>query len=232
MRADLYVSEKLNISRNQASELIKNGKIKIDGVQISKASLEITNGEIEVDEVIYVSRAALKLKNYLKDRDLQGLSALDIGSSTGGFIQILLERGAKSVVGVDVGDNQLSQILRQNPKVEIFEKTDIRSFDSQELFDIVTVDISFISLLNVIEDILKFVKNDVIFLFKPQFEVGKLAKRDKNGVVKDSKAIKSAQTKFEATVCKLGFTLINFEPSKIAGKDGNEELFYEFKRSN
>lgn len=232
MRADLFLSKKLNISRNQASELIKNSKVKINSQQITKVSFEVDeNAEVEVDETIYVSRAALKLKAYLQDRIFPDISVLDIGSSTGGFMQILLEKGAKKVVGVDVGEGQLSPLLRENPKVESFEKTDIRAFSYPENFPLVTVDISFISLLNVLPEILNFAQDRIIFLFKPQFEVGKEAKRDKNGVVKDAKAIKIAQTKFETAVCKAGFKLLNFEASKLSGKDGNEEFFYEFERA-
>lgn len=233
MRADLFLSQKLNISRNQASELIKNGKVKINFKEVNKASFEVLdeNACFEVDEKIYVSRAALKLKAYLQDRTFPDFSVLDVGSSTGGFMQILLEKGAKKVVGVDVGEGQLSPILKENPKVESFEKSDIRTFSYPEKFDLVSVDISFISLLKVLPDILNFAKDKIIFLFKPQFEVGKEAKRDKNGVVKDAKAVKIAQTKFETAVCKAGFKLINFEASKVSGKEGNEEFFYEFERA-
>jgi 23S rRNA (cytidine1920-2'-O)/16S rRNA (cytidine1409-2'-O)-methyltransferase len=158
---------------------------------------------------------------------------LDIGSSTGGFTQVALEKGAFKVVSVDVGDNQLHFSLRDNTKIELFENTDIREFEYPEKFDVIVSDVSFISLLKIIDKIDKLAKNEIILLFKPQFEVGKEIKRDKKGVVKDEDAIKKARENFEKECENLGWKLIRSEESSIKGKEGNTEYIYHFiKESN
>ncbi|WP_086286765.1 MULTISPECIES: 23S rRNA (cytidine-2'-O)-methyltransferase TlyA [Campylobacter] len=233
MRADLAVSKALNISRNQAAGLIENGVVLADSKIIKKASQEIEPSDmIEVKTQIYVSRAALKLAGFLDEirLDLSGKTALDIGSSTGGFVQILLENGIKEVVALDVGNMQLSPNLRDDSRVIVQENTDIREFESGDKFDIITADVSFISLLNIIMHIDRLALDDIILLFKPQFEVGINAKRTKNGVVKDEKAINKAMINFETQCNALGWKLIKKSESKIKGKEGNIELFYYFKK--
>ncbi|WP_086239941.1 23S rRNA (cytidine-2'-O)-methyltransferase TlyA [Campylobacter devanensis] len=233
MRADLAVSKALNISRNQAAGLIENGVVLADSKIIKKASQEIEPSDmIEVKTQIYVSRAALKLAGFLDEirLDLSGKTALDIGSSTGGFVQILLENGIKEVVALDVGNMQLSPNLRDDSRVIVQENTDIREFESGDKFDIITADVSFISLLNIIMHIDRLALDDIILLFKPQFEVGINAKRTKNGVVKDEKAINKAMIKFESECLALGWKLIYKSNSQIKGKEGNIELFYYFKK--
>jgi 23S rRNA (cytidine1920-2'-O)/16S rRNA (cytidine1409-2'-O)-methyltransferase len=152
---------------------------------------------------------------------------LDIGSSTGGFTQILLNNDAKSVTCVDVGNNQLHEKIKSNPNVIFYENTDIRNFNTDTSYDIVTCDVSFISVLNIIDAIHALAKKDIILLFKPQFEVGNNIKRDKKGVVKDAKAIELARVRFLDTIALLNWKLNCSSMSKIQGKDGNhEELFY------
>jgi 23S rRNA (cytidine1920-2'-O)/16S rRNA (cytidine1409-2'-O)-methyltransferase len=194
MRLDLYLTKTFNIqSRNKACELIKSEKVKIDGSIISKPSFNVEeNHKVEIlEEDFYVSRAAYKLKYFLQELkyiELKNKNSLDIGSSTGGFTQILLENDVKKVTCVDVGSNQLHQRIKHNPKIEFFENTDIRVFKSDDIFEIVTCDVSFISILHIIEDINRLASKDIIILFKPQFEVGTNVKRDKKGVVKDKTA--------------------------------------------
>lgn len=233
MRADLAVSKALNISRNQAAGLIENGVVLADSKIIKKASQEIDKDQIiEVKSQIYVSRAALKLAGFLDEikLNLKDKIALDIGSSTGGFVQILLENGIKQVTALDVGNMQLSPNLRDDSRVIVQENTDIREFESGDKFDIITADVSFISLLHIISHIDRLALSDIILLFKPQFEVGKDAKRTKNGVVKDEKAINKAMIKFESECLALGWKLIYKSNSQIKGKEGNIELFYHFKK--
>ncbi|WP_086269833.1 23S rRNA (cytidine-2'-O)-methyltransferase TlyA [Campylobacter devanensis] len=233
MRADLAVSKALNISRNQAAGLIENGVVLADSKIIKKASQEIDKDQIiEIKSQIYVSRAALKLAGFLDDikLNLKDKIALDIGSSTGGFVQILLENGIKQVTALDVGNMQLSPNLRDDSRVIVQENTDIREFESGDKFDIITADVSFISLLNIIMHIDRLALDDIILLFKPQFEVGINAKRTKNGVVKDEKAINKAMINFEIQCNALGWKLIKKSESKIKGKEGNIELFYYFKK--
>lgn len=237
MRLDQYLHQYLNVqSRNKASELIKAKQVLVDGKIITKPSLKIEDeNEVKIlaDE-IYVSRAAGKLNQFLLENpmELKDKVALDIGSSTGGFTQILLKNNVQSVTCVDVGSNQLHESLRDNPKLIIQENTDIREFQSDTEFEIVTCDVSFISILSIINDINRLAKEDIIILFKPQFEVGNNVKRDSKGVVKDAKAIERASILFETEVFKLGWNLIHKENSKVSGKEGNIEIVYHFKKSN
>jgi 23S rRNA (cytidine1920-2'-O)/16S rRNA (cytidine1409-2'-O)-methyltransferase len=143
-------------------------------------------------------------------------------------VQILLESGVGEVVAVDVGDNQLHKSLRDNSRVRVFENCDIREFKSDKPFDIVTCDVSFISILKILKSIDRVSKRDIIILFKPQFEVGKGVKRNKRGVVLDSKAIDSAREKFEKPTQDLGWKLKKSSKSKLAGKSGNIEYLYYF----
>ena len=233
MRADIAVANRLNISRNRAAQLISNGAVLASSKVINKPSQEIEPSDmIEIKTQIYVSRAALKLAGFLDEinLDLSGKTALDIGSSTGGFVQILLENGIKEVVALDVGSMQLSPNLRDDSRVIVQENTDIREFESDDKFDIITADVSFISLLHIISHIDRLALSDIILLFKPQFEVGKDAKRTKNGVVKDEKAINKAMIKFESECLALGWKLIYKSNSQIKGKEGNIELFYHLKK--
>lgn len=232
MRADLYVANALNISRNKASEFIKDKKILINGELLEKNSLDIDNAKVEIMSEIYVSRAAFKLKEFLKDTDLdlKNKTVIDVGSSTGGFIQILLKNDVKKVVGVDVGTNQLDEKLKKDERVFVYENLDIKNFENKEIFDILTCDISFISLNLVIEKLSKLFTEFAIILFKPQFEVGVKAKRDKKGRVLDEKAILKAMNKFELNAAKQGLIMLKKEKSKLKGKNGNEEYFYLFKK--
>jgi 23S rRNA (cytidine1920-2'-O)/16S rRNA (cytidine1409-2'-O)-methyltransferase len=235
MRLDVYLTKYHNIqSRNKASELIKDKRIKIDGKIITKSSFKVEEEmNIEIlEDMIFVSRSAKKLKYFLDEieLDLQNKIALDIGSSTGGFTQVLLEYGIKEVSCVDVGSNQLHESIRDDKRIEIFENTDIREFNSNKAFDIITCDVSFISILNIIEDIDRLATKNIIILFKPQYEVGNDVKRNRAGVVQDQKAIDIARNNFISKSVQLSWNLITQAESKVAGKEGNiEELFY-FKK--
>ncbi|WP_297961005.1 SAM-dependent methyltransferase [uncultured Campylobacter sp.] len=164
--------------------------------------------------------------------NLAGADVLDVGSSTGGFVQILLQRGAKSVTALDVGSLQLSEILRRDPRVIVRENTDIRKFASKKKFDLITCDVSFISLNLILESLVRLAKSVLIVLFKPQFEVGAEIKRNKKGVLKDEKAARAARTKFERLCAELGLAVLHASACKITGKEGNQEFFYLLKRTN
>ena len=164
--------------------------------------------------------------------NLAGADVLDVGSSTGGFVQILLQRGAKSVTALDVGSSQLSEILRRDPRVIVCENTDIREFASKKKFDLITCDVSFISLNLILKSLTSLAKSALIVLFKPQFEVGAEAKRNKKGVLKDEKAVGAARAKFERLCAELGLAVLHASACKITGKEGNQEFFYLLKRTN
>lgn len=235
MRLDIYITKHHQLqSRNKASELIKSGKVLVDTKVITKPSFDIEGSEnIEIQEKdFYVSRSAYKLKYFVEEHHIQceNKSAVDIGSSTGGFTQILLEKGVNSLTCVDVGSNQLHPTLKQNPKITIAENTDIRKFTTPQPFDITTCDVSFISILYILDDIHRVSKKEIIILYKPQFEVGKEIKRDSNGVVKDTSAIQKERENFLLHTQKLGWNLLKTDHSKLQGKSGNqEELFYFIK---
>ena len=233
MRLDKYLVEKGYFeSRNRALDAIKRGKIFVNG-QVAKASYKCDEGtNIDIDkEKFYVSRAAKKLELFLEEypMELKGKRALDIGSSTGGFVQILLENEVSSVACVDVGSNQLHHSLRDNERVDIFEETDIRDFKA-EPFELITCDVSFISILQIVEAIDALSCGDMILLFKPQFEVGRTVKRDSRGVVVNQEAIAEAQKKFERKASELGWRFCYSSPSKLTGKSGNVEYVYCFRK--
>ncbi len=233
MRLDSYMVEiGLTESRNKAQQLIKDHAVSVDGKIIDKVSFETDESmKVEIADVaLYVSRAAIKLKGFLPytQWDLNGLNALDIGSSTGGFTQVLLEEGVKSVTCVDVGSDQLHPSLRSDPRVSVHENTDIRNFTSETPFDIVTCDVAFIPLELILESIDRLASKYIIVLFKPQFQVGREVKRDKNGVVKDNHAIGKAMIRFEDACALLGWKLIAKEMAHISGKEGNQETCYGF----
>jgi len=234
MRLDKYlVEEGYFESRNRANDAIKAGKVKVDG-KVAKASAKIDeNSSVDVvDEKFYVSRAARKLETFLAEHpmDFKGKKALDIGSSTGGFAQIVLENGAATLSCVDVGRDQLHISLRSNDKLALHEETDIRDFKSDEAFELITCDVSFISILQIIGDIDRLSQNgtDIVILYKPQFEVGRDVKRDSKGVVQDLDAIARRKEGFEEEAAKLGWEFKYQAHSQVQGKEGNQEYLYHF----
>ncbi|WP_456479903.1 23S rRNA (cytidine-2'-O)-methyltransferase TlyA [Nautilia sp.] len=235
MRLDQYlVTNEYTFSRNKAQEIIKKGYVKVNDKIVKKPSFNVTDGDkIDIlNKEKYVSRAAYKLKNYLEKHGLsfKGKTVLDIGSSTGGFTQVSLEKGAEKVVCVDVGANQLHFTLRNNPKIELYENTDIRNFKYDRKFDVIVSDVSFISLLKIIDKVDEVSEGEIVLLFKPQFEVGRDVKRDKKGVVTDMEAVKKARDSFEKACKNSGWELLRAEESSLKGKEGNTEYIYHFKK--
>lgn len=236
MRLDLYMLEKgISESRNKAQEAIKSAQVFVDGRVCTKASLELNEkSTVEVlNQNDHVSRAADKLQGFLKQNPsikIEGKECLDIGSSTGGFVQILLKNGASRVTCIDVGKDQLHSSLRQDPRVDVYEQTDIRVFQADKTYDVLTCDVSFISLDQIIANIDELSRDIIIILFKPQFEVGKGIKRNKKGVVKDKEAIKRVMSDFEAKTFAMGWKQLQKEESIVKGKEGNEEMFYYFTK--
>ena len=220
-------------SRSKAQGVIKAGGVSVDGIIVKKPSFRIDGHHIEMSgEKIYVSRAAHKLKGFLPDLPFcaEGMDALDIGSSTGGFTQVLLEEDANSVTSVDVGSGQLHRSLKDDRRVISVENTDIRDFYPDRTYDLVTGDVSFISLLYILDAVDRLSKRWIILLFKPQFEVGREAKRDRHGVVLDQKVIENAKRIFESACDALGWKLIEKKPSLLAGREGNIEECYCYEK--
>ena len=234
MRLDKYlVDEGYYESRNRANDAIKAGLVTLDGKK-AKASAKVDeNSVVDVEnEKFYVSRAARKLESFLTEHsiDMKDAVALDIGSSTGGFAQMVLENDVSTLDCVDVGSEQLHISLRQDEKLSLYEGTDIRDFESQKRFTLITCDVSFISILKITDDIDRLAGKgcDIVILYKPQFEVGKDVKRDSKGVVQDLDAIARRKEEFEAEAKRLGWDEKYQALSKLQGKEGNQEYLYHF----
>lgn len=205
MRLDDKVKEIFNISKTKAQKYIREGIVKIDDKIITKPGYILKDEEkynIEIIEeknrYIYVSQGALKLKKAVKEFNLEGILkdniCIDIGSSTGGFTEILLENGVKKVYSIDVGTSQLDEKLKKNNKVISIENTDFRNIqiDKENKFqndniDTIVGDLSFISLKKIIDKIVEISPENIILLIKPQFEVGEDIARKYNGVIDDKK---------------------------------------------
>ncbi|WP_394909810.1 TlyA family RNA methyltransferase [uncultured Helicobacter sp.] len=219
-------------SRQKAKEAILAHKVRYDGALLTKPAIETPPLEPMRLEIAphLVSRAGYKLQNFLAhltilDKPLQiaDSTILDIGSSTGGFAQVLLESGAKHIVCVDVGSAQLHPSLRQDCRITLFENCDIRDFHTTIDFDLITCDVSFISLRLILPAILRFESPSLLLLFKPQFEVGKDAKRNKKGVLQDPHIGEQSLEEFCALLSQT-HTYITYK-SDILGKEGNAEYF-------
>ncbi len=236
MRLDSFLFEKgLAQSRNKAAELIKEGSVWLNGKVERKGAAHVSEDDhIEVEKITqYVSRAGLKLRGFLNGLGVsfQDYRVLDIGSSTGGFVQVWLEEGVQSVTAVDVGSEQLHPLLKHDPRIILHENTDIRDFKPNNTYEMVSCDVSFIGLSAILEVIDRLAKKEIIILFKPQFEVGKAIKRTSKGVIKDNAAIARAQGLFEAQTVHFGWQLIEKKESLLKGKEGNLETFYYFRQT-
>ena len=210
MRLDDKVKELFNISKTKAQKYIREGIVKVDNKIITKPGYILKDEEknnkkeynIEIIEeknkYIYVSQGALKLKKAVKEFKLKEILkdniCIDIGSSTGGFTEILLENGVKKVYSIDVGTSQLDERLKKNNKVISIENTDFRNIqiDKENKFrndniDTIVGDLSFISLKKIIDKIVEIAPENIILLIKPQFEVGEDIARKYNGVIDDKK---------------------------------------------
>ncbi len=228
----LLIEKKLAETRQKAQVLILSGNVKVNGETISKPSKEVdecSNIEI-VQSLKYVSRGGLKLQHALEyfKIDVKNKICLDIGSSTGGFTDCLLQYGGEKIYATDVGKGLLDWKLRNNPKVVVLEGINFRYFPEDLIknqLDLITIDVSFISL----EKILTKVKNisspktKILALVKPQFEVER--KFSKKGVVKDKKVQIEAVKKIIRFAKKIGFKFFGFTTSPIKGPKGNTEYF-------
>lgn len=234
MRADLYLLEQgVFETRAQAQAAIAAGRVRIGGTLIAKPSQKVQPGaEIEAQAAHpYVGRAALKLVAGLDQFgiDPSGRTCLDVGSSTGGFTEVLLERGAARVFAVDVGRDQLHSKLRNDPRVTVLEGTDARQLTAAEIAvppELIVCDASFIGLAKVIERPLSLAaeRAEAVLLFKPQFEVGR-AYIGKGGVVKDDIAVQASLERFRIWVGnRTDFSITGVADSPIAGGDGNREF--------
>lgn len=238
----LLTQNKLCKSRAQAQTFITENKVTIflkgQWQTVSKASLKVDQ-DIEIKLLLddadrFVSRGALKLAGALSHTQLNitGFTVLDVGQSTGGFTDCALQAGAKQVVGIEVGHDQLDPSLRDNPQVVCLEGINARHLDKKDLaehfpehgFDLVIMDVSFISQTKILDKLPPLLKpgGHLITLIKPQFEVGKQA-IGKGGIVKDQKAVEQLEATMKNLIQSLGFKIHCYIKSQIKGGDGNQE---------
>ena len=232
-RADVVLVKKgLAPSRQKAISLIKEGMVFSNGNKVLKPSEKLNETvEIEVrgELLKYVSRGGFKLEGAIKTFDLnfEGKTILDMGSSTGGFTDCALQHGAKKVFAVDVGSNQLVDKLKNDQRVVSMENTDIRKL-TKEIFDecdFIIGDLSFISIVKIVEYIKDFLTNQqLVLLIKPQFECGvEIAQRYK-GTIRDYSLSKKICSETLEKIKRLGFAIKNVADSPIKGGDGNTEF--------
>lgn len=222
-------------TRSQAESWIKLGRVFVDGKIITKPGYFVAEGaniELKAQEK-YVSRAGLKLASVAKalNLDFKDQVVLDVGSSTGGFTDFALQKRALKVIAVDVGTNQMHPSLRQNPKVDLHEQTDIRNFKKPSVApDIVVIDVSFISLRDILPSVKKLCtkKSQIVAMVKPQFESSAAAKH--KGVVKNDSMRRAILRDFEIWA-KQSFIIKAKSDSEVAGAKGNRERFYLLKAS-
>lgn len=237
MRLDVYLTENgLCKSRTAAQSLIKSGGVSVDGKPCGKPSYEVLDGaavEITGEQLRYVGRGGLKLEGAIKafGIELAGLVCLDIGASTGGFTDCMLQNGAEMVYAVDVGTNQLDNKLRLDGRVIVMEQTDIRTAQLPQQVDFVGTDVSFISLKQVVPHIDRLLKSggSAVALIKPQFEAGRAA-LNKKGIVRDEKIRRRVVEDIVEFSRQCGFEAAGVASSPIQGGDGNIEYLLYLKK--
>lgn len=236
----LLVEKKTVRSRSHARSLIMSGRVLVDNQPVDKAGTLVREDaliSVKNSDLRYVSRGGFKLEGAIKDfnLDVMDQTCLDVGASTGGFTDCLLQNGAKKVFAVDVGYGQLAWKLRTDPRVVTIERTNIRYMKPDALpesVDLVTIDVSFISLKKTVPQVVQFMKKQasIVALIKPQFEVGK-GYVGKGGVVRDpllhSKVIRELTDFFH----QKGFACESVVPSPLRGPKGNKEFFILLKSS-
>lgn len=238
----LLVNRNLAQSREKAKAIIMSGNVFVDGQREDKAGSTFPVDvviEIKGEKLKYVSRGGLKLEKAIEvfPINLEGKICMDVGSSTGGFTDCMLQNGATKVYAVDVGTNQLSWKLRQDERVVVMEKTNIRYLTSdqiEEKVSFVSIDVSFISLTKVLQPVRELMapEGELVCLIKPQFEAGR-EKVGKKGVVKDKRVHMEVIQRVSSYASEVGFNCLGLNYSPIKGPEGNiEYLLYLKKVSN
>jgi 23S rRNA (cytidine1920-2'-O)/16S rRNA (cytidine1409-2'-O)-methyltransferase len=226
-------------SRQQAAELIDSGRVSIDGMPAVKAATAVaTTAHLTVDDAgerVWVSRGAHKLLGALDAfrLDVSGRRCLDAGASTGGFTEVLLDRGAREVVAADVGYGQLAWSLRSDPRVTVLERTNVRELTVDAIggpADLVVADLSFISLTTVLPALTSCATDDadIVPMVKPQFEVGK-DRVGAGGVVTDPRLRADAILNVARRAADLGWQPVNVTASPLPGPSGNVEYFLHLR---
>lgn len=235
-RLDIELTKRgMTNSRSQSESWVKLGKVTVDGKVVTKPGhfvREDSDIKLSAKEQ-YVSRAGLKLASVAEvlGMDFRSKIVLDVGSSTGGFTDYALKHGAKKVYAVDVGTDQLHPSLKGHPKIRLHEKTDIRDFYiKNETPDIIVIDVSFISLREILPHLVNFLSNpttQVAAMVKPQFEAGK--DQTNKGIIKNDAVRRQILREFESWA-KQYFVIKDKRDSDVAGAKGNQERFYLLQR--
>jgi 23S rRNA (cytidine1920-2'-O)/16S rRNA (cytidine1409-2'-O)-methyltransferase len=239
----LLVDRGLAASRERARALILAGEVRVDGHPVTKAGAPVAadaDVSLAAPDHPYVGRGGLKLAHALDTFGItvEGRTALDIGASTGGFTDALLQRGAARVVALDVGHNQLDWKLRTDPRVVVIERVNARHLTPGQLpentraFDLVTIDVSFISLKHILPVLPPLLRPsaDVVALVKPQFEAGR-GEVGKGGIVRDAAVRQRVVADVTAAADALGLTRIGLTESPIAGMEGNIEFLLHLRQA-
>jgi 23S rRNA (cytidine1920-2'-O)/16S rRNA (cytidine1409-2'-O)-methyltransferase len=231
-RLDVTVADLASISRERAQALIMAGKVVVEGEPVTKSGATIAaDARVEVrDDARFVSRGGLKLERALDEFNWQveGLDCLDVGASTGGFTDCLLQRGARSVTSLDVGYGQIAWTLRNDPRVKAVERTNFRLVDPASVgapFDFICADVSFISLAKLAPKFRAAIAKEgrLVALVKPQFEAGRAAV-GRGGVVRDPAVHASAIDAVAGALCEAGLTPVKLTYSPVKGPAGNIEF--------
>ena len=237
----LLVEQGLAESRTRAQAMIMAGVVLVDEQRVSKPSEVFPSGSAirikgSTDDTRYVGRGGLKLEAALKafSIDPTGWVCIDIGSSTGGFTDCLLQHGATRVIAIDAGTNQLAWSLRTDPRVEVRENTNARHLKPSEFeqpFDLAVMDVSFISVTKVIPAVIGLLTPEqrMVVLIKPQFEVGK-GEVGKGGIVRDVRKHERVVAEVGDFVERLGLRCIGVIDSPISGAEGNKEFLAFYSR--
>jgi len=235
----LLYAQGLVESREKARAMIIAGEVIVNGMRIDKPGTKFDENaklQLEPRTLKYVSRGGFKLEGAIQDLQLDflGKVVLDVGASTGGYTDCALQNGAAKVFAVDVGYGQLAWSLRTDPRVKVFERTNIRYFTLEqlgELVDIITMDVSFISTRLIYPVITHLLKDDgeIICLIKPQFEAGK-DKVGKKGVVKDPAVHREVLLNCISGAYAAGLNCVGISYSHIKGPQGNIEYFIHLKK--
>jgi len=221
-------------SRTQAQALILAGRVRVAGETVRRPDRKVGDGQpLEVVERSpYVSRGGFKLAGALDafGVDPAGRICADVGASTGGFTDVLLQRGAARVHAIDVGRGLLHWRLRQDPRVVVVERVNARNLEPfAEPISLIVVDVSFIGLEKVLPAIAAAAPGaEIVALFKPQFQVGR-AEVGKGGVVRDEAAIESAREHFRGWCSEAGLEVLGEAPSALPGAEGNREIFFHLR---
>lgn len=240
MRIDIYLSEQgIASSRTEAKNLILSGKVSVNGRTVNKPSFELVgeeNIEVDTSEKKYASRGGLKLEAALDafKIDVKGRLAIDVGASSGGFTDCLLQRGAAHVIAVDSGHGQLVAHLRTDERVSVVENYNARYMKREDFEyspELAVMDVSFISVTLIIPALIDclYESADFICLIKPQFEVGRSG-LGKGGIVKNDKLRRDAVDKVVSFASSLGLSCLGLIESPIKGGDGNIEYLAHFKK--